>query len=332
MPKLQSRITPLKLIRDAQLLQSDHDVDPWALRDDELGGFWGTKFRKYASILDHCRSRGISHIIATGGINSNNLAAAAVLCAAAGIKVSAFAIEDHGDDDLAPSGNRFLLRLALPPSELFLIPRSEKKSVSQRMHDHQQQLSRQGIESLILEEGGGSLAAVPGLLTLAEDIARERMEWPDKKLPQHIFIDSGTGLSAAVLAAGLFKMGKIQQTRVHIVQMAGFEEQIHKAFEQWVTPSTGVAWQDVSSFVRIYRPLSPRSYGATSHELFAFIRDMARHQGLLLDPIYSGKLFMRAFDLIKGQNCRGRILIIHTGGISGLMGFPQIVTDPSDCR
>jgi 1-aminocyclopropane-1-carboxylate deaminase/D-cysteine desulfhydrase-like pyridoxal-dependent ACC family enzyme len=139
-------------------------------------------------------------------------------------------------------------------------------------------------------------------------------------------MDSGTGLSAASLAAGLFKNGHLAKIKIHIIQMAGFEEQVIQAFRNWVTPVTGVTWDDVQSQVRVYRPLSPRSYGATSEELFSFIRDMAQTRGLLLDPIYSGKLFMRAIDLIEGQNCRGNIMIMHTGGISGLMGFPQIIS------
>ena len=103
--------------------------------------------------------------------------------------------------------------------------------------------------------------------------------------------------------------------------MAGFEEQVQSAFQSWITPVTNVTWDDVSSFVRVYRPLKPRSYGATDAQLFEFIRHMARRCGILVDPVYSAKLFMRAFDLIAGQNCKGRILLVHTGGVSGMMGY-----------
>ncbi len=323
MKRLESRLTKLgkNLIEGDAYLPEWTDRSLWVLRDDELGGFWGTKFRKYASITKFCHENNISHIITTGGVNSNNLAAAAVLCAEAGLTVTAFAVQDHDDATGPRTGNRMLIRLALPPENLIIVARSEKDSISERMRCFAAELTAKGESSLILDEGGGCEAAVAGCLTLAEDILRPRIEWPDHIPPAHIFMDSGTALSAGSLAAGLLMRGAHKSTKLHIVQMAGFEEQVQKAFQSWITPVTKITWDDVVPFVRVYRPLKPRSYGATNAQLFEFIRHMARRHGILVDPVYSAKLFMRAFDLITGQNCRGRILLVHTGGISGMMGY-----------
>jgi 1-aminocyclopropane-1-carboxylate deaminase/D-cysteine desulfhydrase-like pyridoxal-dependent ACC family enzyme len=321
--QLSSRITPLVFSHDsgASFLQPDPNRSIWVLRDDELGGFWGSKYRKYASIRQHCLNENISDVICTGGINSNNLAAASVLLGEIGVNVTAFAIEDHTDSSIPSTGNRLILKTALTPKQLILVPRSERNIVDQRMEDLAKQLSSEGKKCLVLQEGGGCLAAVPGSLTLADEVLRTRPEWPDNKVPEHIFIDSGTGLSAASLAAGLVLKNASHLTKIHVVQMAGFEEQLENAVTKWIEPVTGVNWDQIKSFLRVYRPLSPRSYGATSAELFSFIQDLARAHGILTDPVYSAKLFLRAFDLIKGQNLKGKILIIHTGGISGLLGY-----------
>jgi len=321
--RLSSRITNLKNLHLLQpsFERSNDGRSIWVLREDELGGFWGTKFRKYASILEHCRRENISRIICTGGINSNNLAAAAILCAEFGLKVFAFAVEDHSDNNAPATGNRLILKTALAPDQLILVPRSERHTVDTRMQELSVKLNTAGCKTLVLHEGGGCIEAVPGAITLADEVVRQRREWHDNKIPDHIFIDSGTGLSAASLAAGLVKHNASRKTKLHVIQMAGFEEQIKNAFESWVTPVTGVNWEETKNFLRVYRPLSPKSYGATSKELFAFIQMMAREHGILTDPVYSAKLFARAFDLIEGQNLRGRILIIHTGGLSGLLGY-----------
>jgi 1-aminocyclopropane-1-carboxylate deaminase len=299
----------------------------WILRDDELGGFWGSKFRKYSSIIRYCREHGINHVIAAGGINSNNLAAAAALCKEADLEVTAFAVSDHSSETNDLTGNRFLIKLLLPPDNLKVVARSEARTIPSLMTDYAKQLQQKGIKSLVLEEGGGCLAAVEGCLTMASDILSYRDLWQPSLTPDHIFIDSGTGLSVASLAAGLWQQGALNRTKIHCIQMAGFDEQIIKAFNAWVTPVTSVTWNQVADRIRVYRPLSPRSYGATNEDLFTFIKTMARNHGLLLDPIYTAKLFLRTFDLIEGQNCRGHIVIIHTGGISGLMGFPQIINE-----
>lgn len=294
----------------------------WVLRDDELGGMWGTKFRKYASIIEHCKTNNISDVIATGGVNSNNLAAAAIILKEHGIQLTAFAVQDHDDQQGKLSGNRMIIRTAIPSQHLKIVPRNEKQLIPSLMAEYAENLRIQhGKQSMVLEEGGGCSAAVAGCMTIADDIIRSRPEWPEGTIPAHIFIDSGTALSSASLAAAL-KIKKLDtKTKLHIIQMAGFEEQLEAAFNNWVEPETSIAWNDVKHFTRVYRPLSPRSYGATSAELFQFIRHMAQNHGLLLDPVYTAKSFMRAFDLIKGQNCKGRIVIIHTGGITGMMGY-----------
>jgi 1-aminocyclopropane-1-carboxylate deaminase len=319
---LQSRVTPLRSLETCGIPPSA-DRHIWVLRDDELGGFWGTKHRKFQSIIHNCLEENISQIICTGGINSNSIAAAAILCREAGLGVTAFAVDDHSDDSQAPRGNRLIIRTAIAPDRLFIVPRDERQSIPERMRERAREYELSGTKSLILEEGGGCQEAVKGGLTIANEIMRTRAEWPDGDTPAHVFIDSGTGLSAACLAAGLFvtKATEARSIKLHVIQMAGFDEQIQHAFRSWVTPVTGVTWDNVSSSVRVYRPLSPRSYGATSVELFDFIRYMAREHGILTDPVYSAKLFARAFDLIKGQNLKGRILIVHTGGISGLLGY-----------
>ena len=323
MINLHSRVSRLTFRANRHFLEpSVVEKETWVLRDDELGGFWGTKYRKYAAITQYCAENDITHVLVTGGINSNNLAAAASLCTEAGLIVSAFAVDDHQGE---VAGNKFLLNLLLHPDRLFLIPRSERNSIIERMMEHVDKLKLEGIKTLILGEGGGSHVAVRGCMTLAHEVVRERSEWPELEFPKHIFIDSGTGLSVAALVAGLHLENRLSEVQIHTVQIAGKEGEIETAFKTWVEPVTDLKWQDVSKTVEIHQPLSPRSYGATSSELFEFIRAMARNHGILVDPIYTGKLFMKSFDIIRQLNNNERKLIIHTGGISGLMGFPQIV-------
>ncbi|MGG5505502.1 MULTISPECIES: 1-aminocyclopropane-1-carboxylate deaminase/D-cysteine desulfhydrase [unclassified Myroides] len=60
-------------------------------------------------------------------------------------------------------------------------------------------------------------------------------------------------------------------------------------------------------------------YAKYNAELLQFIADFERNTGILLDPIYTGKLLFGIFDLIEqnkfAQN--SKILAIHTGGLQG---------------
>ncbi|HEX9975448.1 MAG TPA: pyridoxal-phosphate dependent enzyme, partial [bacterium] len=64
-------------------------------------------------------------------------------------------------------------------------------------------------------------------------------------------------------------------------------------------------------------------YALNRQDEIEFIKQIAREQGLILDPVYTGKAFFGLKDQIsKGRFKKGeKILFIHTGGLFGL--FPK---------
>jgi D-cysteine desulfhydrase len=66
-----------------------------------------------------------------------------------------------------------------------------------------------------------------------------------------------------------------------------------------------------------------KGYGLSSQEEIDLIKQVARLEGIILDPVYTGKAMYGVMDLIrKGRFQKGeRILFWHTGGIFGL--FPK---------
>ena len=69
-------------------------------------------------------------------------------------------------------------------------------------------------------------------------------------------------------------------------------------------------------------------YAKVKPELFDFIVEFKRSQGITLDAIYTGKLFYGLYDLVKqGRFEKGsRVIAIHSGGLQGNAGFPELVT------
>lgn len=66
-------------------------------------------------------------------------------------------------------------------------------------------------------------------------------------------------------------------------------------------------------------------YAKTNDELVTFINNFYKEYGILLDPIYTGKLLFGIFALIKNDQWRWgkNVLAIHTGGIQGIKGFNE---------
>jgi 1-aminocyclopropane-1-carboxylate deaminase/D-cysteine desulfhydrase-like pyridoxal-dependent ACC family enzyme len=66
-------------------------------------------------------------------------------------------------------------------------------------------------------------------------------------------------------------------------------------------------------------------YGKINDALVTFIKNFYQSHGILLDPMYNGKMMYYIYQLIsKDYFQRGsNVLCIHTGGTQGWRGFPD---------
>jgi L-cysteate sulfo-lyase len=74
-------------------------------------------------------------------------------------------------------------------------------------------------------------------------------------------------------------------------------------------------------------------YGLPTAGTLETLRLLARLEGILLDPVYSGKGMAGLIDLIrKGHYCADHnIVFIHTGGSVGLFGYRQLLEQTGAC-
>ncbi len=67
-------------------------------------------------------------------------------------------------------------------------------------------------------------------------------------------------------------------------------------------------------------------YGHISDDATSFIKNFARTQGILLDPVYTGKAFYGLHSEILKNNplLMGNVLFVHTGGIFGALARKEV--------
>lgn len=290
-------------------------------REDELScGLSGTKKRKYASLIPYLIREKFEEVCVIGGAYSNNVMSACQVLKENDINFRLFLL---GSSDLASKGNLLLTRLLTSPNQIEWIQRSEWDKVHERVKTHINYDPAK--RKFILEEGAAVKEALPGALTLAIDICRNEAEHQIEF--DHIFIDSGTGFSASALILGLQAMGKT--CHVHVVQVAEAAERFHQFFSKWKLafetdflrskPLPSFSTKDYS----VYSPSIAPSFGSINRKLLEYIQLFAQREGILLDPIYSAKLFYEASLIIQKQGITGNILIIHSGGIFSLLGYQE---------
>jgi 1-aminocyclopropane-1-carboxylate deaminase len=281
-------------------------------RDDELGfGISGSKIRKYRSLIPFFLSQKIEEVILIGSAHSNHVLGMTQLLIENRIKPTLFLKKPSR---LEQTGNFLLTSLLLPSSSLYWVNRREWKEAEQLARCY---ASKQSTKAFVLPEGGSTEMALPGALSLPLDIASQNAFF------DHIFMDSGTGLTAIALLLGLAWLEI--KSLVHVVLMAGssldFLTQLsryHSVFEKLLRQSCPFP----QNFL-LHQPSLAASFGSTNAALFQEMKLLAQAEGFLTDPIYSGKLFLTAKHHLATSKIEGNILIHHSGGGLSLFGFQE---------
>ena len=284
-------------------------------REDELGfGVSGCKKRKYASLIPYLQQEKYELVYIIGGENSNNLVGLAQVLNE--VKIPFFAyIKAQKNAQL--KGNSLLLHLLTKPEQRIFVSTEEWENVEKIA---EKEALSSGKKAYIIPEGASCTPSIEGLCGLMQDIQRNEAEMG--LTFDYIFIDAGTAYTAAVLVA--MNQFLARKTKIHIVHIAGDEELFHrqyKAVEDYFKEKNIFLMPDYEASTFHYFPIIARSFGSVNATIKRAIVDFAQQEGVITDPIYTAKLLLTAKNSIITQSLQGNVLIIHSGGGTGLMGF-----------
>lgn len=300
-----SRIHPLKSLQTSS-------GPCFIKREDELGfGISGFKIRKYRTLIPELIQSKTQEAILIGGAFSNNILSLSQLLIEKGITPHLWL---KGPKPTQNRGN-FLLSQLLLQTPICWIQAQQWPQVNTLANAY----AKIKEHTYVIPEGASLFSAFIGSLTLALDIIRNENE--HQLHFDHLFIEAGTGYSAAALLLAFSFIQK--RTHLHILQVAGREEDflqtlqtLHLSFEKWLEASC-----PFPTFFSLLRPSTASSFGSTNQSTFQTIAEVAKTEGFFLDPIYSAKLFFEVKKNLKQTPLNGLCLIIHSGGALSLSGF-----------
>lgn len=220
-----------------------------------------------------------------------------------------------GDPTCKCQGNLLYSTLIAESKNIHWIERSKWHEIDQIAESY----ARERARAVVIPKGANCKEALPGALTLALDILSNEQEAGITF--DHLFIDSGTGMTACSLLLAFAYLQKA--TFLHIVQVAGDREEFlnnlearKHDFEQLLGET-----QPFPEHFKLYTPSIAPSFGAVNATLFQTIAEVARREGFLTDPVYTAKLFYEGKKILSEQPLKGHILFLHSGGTLGLTGF-----------
>lgn len=321
--------TPTPLQRLATV-SDQFGVDVWIKRDDLTGAaLSGNKIRKLEFLLAEARDRGADTVITCGGEQSNHCRATALAATRLGMG-SVLLLRTRDPASPPPLGGNILLdRLA--GAAIRWITHAEYARRAELMAAEADRLRGEGRVPYVIPEGGSNALGAWGYVRACEELAGQLASLPGSPRTTSIVYACGSGGTGAGLILGARMAGLDARG----VRVAGVNVCDDRAY--FVTTIGGIC----DEFARRW-PKAPRiaaddidivdgyvgrGYAQTQPAELERLRDLARTEGIVLDPVYTGKAFAGFIALARsGRYGKDRsLLFVHTGGTPGLFGYPESV-------
>ena len=285
----------------------------WMKLDEETGfGLGGNKVRKLEHELAPARLEGVTHLITTGGPQSNH--ARVTAAAAARLGVGCLLVV-NGDLPDPPTGNSLLQRM-LGAKFRTVTSRLERDAA---MKEEAARIAEAGGKALIIPLGASTSLGALGYVRAALELHGQIDSTRDRDV--HIVLSSSSGGTLAGLIAGF---ALLERPDIHLLAIsadAPSEELMQRAGEL-----AGGAVERLGQDPRVLESMLSRTevsdaqvgdgYGIPTPASNEAAEMLARSEGILVDPVYTAKAAAGLVGAIRsGQFLAGdRIIFLHTGG------------------
>ncbi len=281
-------------------------------RDDLTGlALGGNKTRKLEYLAADALAQGCRMLITTGAVQSNHCRQVAAAAARLGLGcILVLAGEDPG----SRQGN--LLLDELSGAKLVFVPKEER---DQRLQQAFTQAEENGMQPYLIPYGGSNPVGVQGYIQAMQELQDQNLQ------PDWIILASSSGGTQAGLLLGAKQTsfpGRI--LGISVDKPADELTQTIMALANQTAAWLGIDKKIESEDVLVNDAYCQAGYGILQPAEVEAIRLFARTEGILLDPVYTGRAAAGLIDLIR-KGFFGRdetVLFWHTGGIPALFAEP----------
>jgi len=296
-----------------------------SIKRDDYGSIamGGNKLRKLEYLLADAQAKGCNTIITSGALQSNHARLTAAAAARLGLECHIVLIDEVPDRDPAyyNSANRLIDDLV--GAKVHLVERGG--SLAEAVADRAAQLEKSGKSPYVIPVGGSNPIGCLGYVACASEIAEQERVLGRRFT--HIFVVSGSGGTHAGLLAGLH-LSKLSSKLIGATISRPVEAQrpIIEALVEGVSVLLGTDAAATKSEINLDDSMYLPGYGlpnASSREAIALC---ARHEGILLDPVYTSKaMAVLISDIRNGRfSPKDELLFIHTGGAPALFAYQEM--------
>jgi D-cysteine desulfhydrase family pyridoxal phosphate-dependent enzyme len=289
-------------------------------RDDQTGlALGGNKTRKLEFLVGQALEQGTDTLITAGAAQSNHCRQTAAAAARVGLRCELLL---NGTKPELPNGNVLLDELL--GARIHWIQPSERVAKLRELPD---QLRQEGRKPYMIPVGGsngvGAVGYVPAMIELGEQLDRI-----NRRVDHVIFASSSGGTQAGmVLGAKVTGFaGKLLGVSIDKGDCDGanYEQELTDIANEAAQYIAFDAQFSANDFNVNYSYLGG-GYGVVSGLEREAIRLLGSREGIVLDPVYTGRAMGALIDLVRKKAFRPdeTVLFWHTGGAPALFAYAQ---------
>lgn len=276
----------------------------------------GNKLRKLEFLAADALREGADTLITAGAIQSNHVRQTAAVAAKLGLHCVALLENPIGTtaENYLSNGNRLLLELFNTQVEMcdaLTAPNAQLAELATR-------IEAQGFRPYVIPVGGSNALGALGYVESAMEIAQQ---CEGAVAISSVVVASGSAGTHAGLAVGLEQvMPDAELIGVTVSRSVADQKPKVVALQRAVAESLDVS---ANADILLWDDYFAPAYGMPNEAGMEAVKLLSRLEGILLDPVYTGKAMAGLIDGITQKRFKdeGPVLFVHTGGAPALFAY-----------
>jgi L-cysteate sulfo-lyase len=295
----------------------------WIKRDDCTGlSTGGNKTRKLEFLMADALAKGADTVITQGATQSNHARQTAAAAAKLGLACHLLLEDRTGRRDEAYTQSANVLLDRLHGAEIGHRPAGA--DMQAEMEALAAQLRAEGKRPYVIPGGGSNPVGSLGYVYAAQELLGQAMELGLRI--DHVIHATGSAGTQAGLVVGMVGLNSgVAVLGIGVSAPRAPQETKVLALAQETAKHLGLPGIIHAEHIAANCDYVGQGYGIATQGMAEAVRLVAELEGILLDPVYSGKAMAGLIDLIRKGHFApdSNIVFMHTGGSVGLFGYPE---------
>jgi len=297
----------------------------WIKRDDQLGLTpGGNKTRKLEFLVADALAQGADTLVTCGAPQSNHCRITLSAAVKEGLKCR-FVIEERvpGSYDANGGGHRLLFRL-MGVEDITLVPGGSDMAAA--MQKVALELEAEGRKGYVIPGGGSNALGGLGYVACTQELQQQLFE-QDLQIDRVVVGSGSSGTHGGMVAGFLGNHLDIALTGVGVSRDPEDQAPLVRREAQAVCDLLELGITVPEEKVHCVGGYWQPKYSVPNDAMVEAVRLMARTEGVLLDPVYTGKIVAGLIGMVRDGTIGSHenVLFLHTGGMPSLFAYEDVL-------